>query len=35
MSDANTNIDPQAARQLVRWFRDPRVGAVGGTTDSD
>ena len=30
MSDANTDIDPQAARQLVRWFRDPRVGAAVG-----
>lgn len=30
MSDANTHIDPAAARRLVRWFRDPRVGAVVG-----
>ena len=30
MSDANTEIDPQAARRLVRWFRDPRVGTVVG-----
>ena len=30
MSDANTAIDPHAARGLVRWFRDPAVGAVVG-----
>jgi cellulose synthase/poly-beta-1,6-N-acetylglucosamine synthase-like glycosyltransferase len=30
MSDANTHIDPAAARKLVRWFRDPRVGSVVG-----
>ncbi len=30
MSDANTDIDPQAARRLVRWFQDPWVGAVVG-----
>jgi len=30
MSDANTEIDPQAARRLVRWFRDSRVGTVVG-----
>jgi cellulose synthase/poly-beta-1,6-N-acetylglucosamine synthase-like glycosyltransferase len=30
MSDANTDIDPQAARQLVRWFGDQRIGAVVG-----
>ena len=30
MSDANTMIDPAAARKLVRWFRDPAVGAVCG-----
>jgi len=30
MSDANTNVDPAAARRLVRWFRDPAVGAVVG-----
>ena len=30
MSDANTEIDPQAARRLVRWFQDSRVGAVVG-----
>ncbi len=30
MSDANTEIDPQAARRLVRWFRNPQVGAVVG-----
>ena len=30
MSDANSLIDPQAARRLVRWFQDPGVGAVVG-----
>ena len=30
MSDANTHIDPAAARKLARWFRDPEVGAVVG-----
>jgi cellulose synthase/poly-beta-1,6-N-acetylglucosamine synthase-like glycosyltransferase len=30
LSDANTQIDPAAARKLVRWFRDPSVGAVCG-----
>ena len=30
LSDANTGIDPHAAHHLVRWFRDPRVGAVCG-----
>jgi cellulose synthase/poly-beta-1,6-N-acetylglucosamine synthase-like glycosyltransferase len=30
MSDANTEIEPQAARKLVRWFVDPHVGAVVG-----
>jgi cellulose synthase/poly-beta-1,6-N-acetylglucosamine synthase-like glycosyltransferase len=30
LSDANTDIDPDAARKLVRWFRDPEVGAVCG-----
>lgn len=30
LSDANTEIDPQAARHLTRWFRDPQVGAVCG-----
>jgi cellulose synthase/poly-beta-1,6-N-acetylglucosamine synthase-like glycosyltransferase len=30
LSDANTNIDPSAARKLVRWFRDPTVGSVVG-----
>lgn len=29
-SDANTLNHPQAARKLIRWFRDPRVGAVCG-----
>lgn len=29
-SDANTDVDPMAARKLVRWFKDPRVGAVCG-----
>lgn len=30
MSDANTAIDPEAARNLARWFDDPEVGAVVG-----
>ena len=30
LSDANTRIDPAAARKLVRWFGDPAVGAVCG-----
>ncbi|MEO6807889.1 MAG: glycosyltransferase family 2 protein, partial [Isosphaeraceae bacterium] len=30
LSDANTHIDSAAARHLVRWFADPRVGAVVG-----
>jgi cellulose synthase/poly-beta-1,6-N-acetylglucosamine synthase-like glycosyltransferase len=30
LSDANTSIDPSAARKLVRWFADPNVGAVCG-----
>ncbi len=30
LSDANTEIDSQAARRLVRWFREPQVGAVVG-----
>jgi cellulose synthase/poly-beta-1,6-N-acetylglucosamine synthase-like glycosyltransferase len=30
LSDANTSIDPQAARKLVRWFADANVGAVCG-----
>jgi cellulose synthase/poly-beta-1,6-N-acetylglucosamine synthase-like glycosyltransferase len=30
LSDANTSIDPAAARKLVRWFADARVGAVCG-----
>jgi cellulose synthase/poly-beta-1,6-N-acetylglucosamine synthase-like glycosyltransferase len=30
LSDANTHTDPGAARALVRWFADPRVGAVCG-----
>lgn len=30
LSDANTHIDPAAARHLVRWFVDPGVGAVVG-----
>jgi cellulose synthase/poly-beta-1,6-N-acetylglucosamine synthase-like glycosyltransferase len=29
-SDANTEVDSSAARKLVRWFQDPRVGAVCG-----
>jgi cellulose synthase/poly-beta-1,6-N-acetylglucosamine synthase-like glycosyltransferase len=30
LSDANTDTDPHAARNLARWFSDPRVGAVCG-----
>lgn len=30
LSDANTFTEPDAARRLARWFRDPRVGAVCG-----
>jgi cellulose synthase/poly-beta-1,6-N-acetylglucosamine synthase-like glycosyltransferase len=30
LSDANTHTDPDAARKLVRWFQDSRVGAVCG-----
>lgn len=30
LSDANTDIDPDAARKLVRWFADGSVGAVCG-----
>lgn len=30
LSDANTMMDAQAVRNLVRWFRDPRVGVVCG-----
>ncbi len=33
LSDANTMMDPQAARRLVRWFSDPAVGAVCGWLD--
>jgi cellulose synthase/poly-beta-1,6-N-acetylglucosamine synthase-like glycosyltransferase len=30
LSDANTFTDPDAARQLARWFADPAVGVVCG-----
>jgi cellulose synthase/poly-beta-1,6-N-acetylglucosamine synthase-like glycosyltransferase len=30
LSDANTFYDPEAVLRLVRWFSDPRVGAVCG-----
>jgi cellulose synthase/poly-beta-1,6-N-acetylglucosamine synthase-like glycosyltransferase len=30
LSDANTEIQPSAVRNLARWFRDPTVGAVCG-----
>ena len=30
LSDANTSMDPQAVRNLVRWFSDPQVGVVCG-----
>lgn len=30
LSDANTQIDPDALKKMVRWHRDPRVGVVCG-----
>jgi len=30
LSDANTQIEPNAARSLARWFADPSVGIVCG-----
>src|SRR5262245_50637084 len=30
LSDANTHTEPDAARKLVRWFHDPRLGVVCG-----
>ncbi len=30
LSDANSDVDGAAVRRLVRWFRDPKVGAVCG-----
>ncbi len=30
LSDANTQIEPTAARRLARWFADPAVGVVCG-----
>jgi cellulose synthase/poly-beta-1,6-N-acetylglucosamine synthase-like glycosyltransferase len=30
LSDANTHTEPDAARKLVRWFRDPQMGVVCG-----
>ncbi len=30
MTDANTHVDRAAARNLVRWFKEPGVGAVVG-----
>jgi cellulose synthase/poly-beta-1,6-N-acetylglucosamine synthase-like glycosyltransferase len=30
LSDANTDIDPNAARRLARWFQRPQVGVVCG-----
>jgi len=30
LSDANTDFDRSAIRNLVRWFQDPEVGAVCG-----
>ena len=30
LSDANTDMDPIAARRLVRWFQDPDIAAVCG-----
>ncbi|CAN5386450.1 glycosyltransferase family 2 protein [soil metagenome] len=39
-TDANTQLNPQAVRNIVRHFRDPQVGAVAGekriqTTDAE
>ncbi|GAB3886512.1 glycosyltransferase family 2 protein [Spirosoma agri] len=39
-TDANTQLNPEAVRNIVRHFRDPNVGAVAGekriqTTDSE
>jgi cellulose synthase/poly-beta-1,6-N-acetylglucosamine synthase-like glycosyltransferase len=33
LSDANTMMEPQAVRRLVRWFADADVGAVCGSLD--
>ena len=30
LSDANTHFNPDAARNLARWFRDPSIGTVCG-----
>lgn len=30
LSDANTDLEPDAARRLARWFIDPTVGVVCG-----
>jgi cellulose synthase/poly-beta-1,6-N-acetylglucosamine synthase-like glycosyltransferase len=30
LSDANTHTEPDAARKLVRWFRDPKIGVACG-----
>ena len=30
LSDANTMMEPSAARQLARWFQNPHVGVVCG-----
>lgn len=30
LSDANTELDPQAVKKLVRWFGDPQIGVVCG-----
>jgi cellulose synthase/poly-beta-1,6-N-acetylglucosamine synthase-like glycosyltransferase len=38
LSDANTQVDPDALRNLARWFTDPAVGVVCGRlelTDPD
>ena len=29
-TDANTNLNPEAVRQIIRHFADPQVGAVAG-----
>ena len=30
LSDANTEYEPMAARNIVRWFKDPEIGVVCG-----
>src|SRR5260370_39513656 len=30
LTDANTHLDPPAAKLLMRWFTDPAIGIVCG-----